>query len=468
MSNKTNFYNLFPNPQILDNYINSNQPIDIKDNKLDYTLLMFVCSQILNSQPIQPWINLSLKMLSKYTPEQLSLNFENKDGVTALILVSGVDNEVTYKILSFGPEACNINAIEKDNKMNALMYACSQETEETAIEMLSMKPYINISLNNINKNGYTPLMLACEEGLEQLALTMLEDFEPSELNLMQENNSDQDALGLARQNNLITVYQLIREILNEQDSLNNMLYEEDDKPSKKHEWATREKPNIPSFEKQVIDINEIGIDSIYYDNKPIKDYLNENKEDNIVILYEGKNYLLTKSIIKQQWNDGIVYECVNGLGGKDYSNIYHNLPLFNIKMIGIEFPIDKTGLWPEFIYLDGFTSLLESNEQLFSVVPLVDTMLISVVSLNEVKTIGLGTGTAIGALHCQSGQGGMAGIIVPATTNIIGGKKFRSSISKKNKPTYKSKKGKKQRYNSKLSKKNKLKYNRKKSKNKKV
>lgn len=432
MTTRINFLSLFPNPSLLDKYIDADKPVNIIDPTSDFTLFLFVCNNILYAQPIQPWINLALKMMNKYTAEELMLGYANRDGITALILVCGVDNEVSHKILSFGPQAANINAVEKDNKMNALMYSCTEDTQDTALELLEKKSSILPSLRNINNNGYTPLMIACEEKLETIALTMLEDFQPIDLNLLQKNNSGDTAADLAMQQQMFSVYQLINEILREQDILDNNIrtldnddYEEEyeeSETSRIKNWANKDMPEIPNYPEPVIDINEMGIDTIYYDDKIIKEYLDEDKEDNIVISFENKNYLLSKSIINKQWEDAIVFECLQGNMNKNYPNVVHNLPLFNIKMIGIDIPIDKTGIWPEFIYLDGFESLLQSNEQLYKVIPLVNDMLVSVISLHEVKKIGTGEGSDYGALHCQSGQGGMAGIIVPAKASVVGGK----------------------------------------------
>jgi hypothetical protein len=109
------------NIQVLERYIQSEQPVDIMDRTTDYTLFMFVCKKILDSQPYEPWVNLAMKMLTDFSPEQLKLNYANRDGVTALIFVSGVDVDVSLKIISFGPEAININSVEKDNNMNVVM-----------------------------------------------------------------------------------------------------------------------------------------------------------------------------------------------------------------------------------------------------------------------------------------------------------------------------------------------------------
>lgn len=426
---------LFNDPNVLEKYIESGEPLDIIDRTTDYTLFMFVCDKILNTQPYEPWVNLAMKML-EFTPEQINLKYANSDGVTALILVCGVNVDISLKIIEYGQEAINLNAVEKDNKMNALMYALTEETEEVANELLNF-PEIITSLQNVNNNGYTPLMIACEEGLEETALTMLESFPSASLHLFQKNNSDQTAFDLAIEHqHLSNVYRLIGELMDDQQIMDNIITSEEDKPVS---WAHKEMPILPSFPEQFIDVNEIGYDPILLEEKNIKEYLEEDN-NNIVVKYEGKNYLLSRSTIERQWEDAIVFECLQAEGIKNYPNIVQNLPLFNIKAIGINIPQDKTGLWPEFIYLDGIKEILESQEQLFSVLSLVDVMLVSVISLHEAKKIGTGEGSAYGSLHCQNGQGGMAGIIISAKANITmtAGKKRRTK-KKRCKPLKKKK-----------------------------
>ena len=69
-------------------------------------------------------------------------------------------------------------------------------------------------------------------------------------------------------------------------------------------------------------------------------------------------------------------------------------------------------------------------------------MLISVISLNEAKKIGSGLGSEAGSLHCQNGQGGMAGIIVTANPilAVSGGKRKKRRTMKKKKYSKKTKK----------------------------
>jgi ankyrin repeat protein len=424
---------MFPNPDTLDTYINSGSPLNIIDKTLDDTLLMYACTQILNSRNNQEWSNVVMKIL-EHTPEEINLGYANVYGITALILVSGVDNDVSLKMLDYGPEAVNINAVEKNNEMNALMYSCTNDTEEVAIQMLEI-PTIVISIKHINKNGYTPLMLACEENLEEVALTMINKFTVDDLHLFQKNNSDKNAFDIALENNLVDVYIILGQLMIEYERNTNMYSNNNDNDNNEnttYEWGKSEMPIIPTYPEQIINTSKNGYDSIMLEERNIKEYMDEDK-DNIVILYEEKYYLSSRSTIETQLEDGIVFECLLAGGDKKPSNIVQNLPLFNLKMIGIDIPTDKIGIWPEFIYLDGIKNILMSENQYFSVIPLLDKMLISVISLNEAKKWGTGQGSAAGSLHCQNGQGGMAGIIVLANPTVIGGKKRKTMRRKRSK-----------------------------------
>ena len=241
---------LFNNPKVLENYILSGKPLDVIDRTTDYTLFMFICDKILNTQPYKPWSNLAMKMLD-YTPEQINLKYANRDGITALILVCGVDVDVSLKIISYGSMAINLNAVETDNKMNALMYALTKETEEVANELLD-SPQIVTSLQNINNNGYTPLMLACEEGLEEIALKMLEGFPSASLNLFQKNNRGQTAFDIAIEQDQMGVYRSINELMDEIQIMDNIISDHSELPMP---WAHKEMPAIPNLPEDVININ---------------------------------------------------------------------------------------------------------------------------------------------------------------------------------------------------------------------
>jgi hypothetical protein len=186
-----NFKTAFNKPDVLENYIESGQPLDIIDNSTDFTLFMYVCNQILHIQPYKPWAKIAMKMLD-FTPEQINLKYANNEGVTAFILVCGVDVDVSLKIISYGPVAFNLNSVESDNKMNALMYSLTKDTEEVANELLDI-PQIITSIKNINNDGNTPLMLSIlnENKLPKMffSLSTLKDGKLQKHNLVLELNT---------------------------------------------------------------------------------------------------------------------------------------------------------------------------------------------------------------------------------------------------------------------------------------
>lgn len=189
-------------------------------------------------------------------------------------------------------------------------------------------------------------------------------------------------------------------------------------------WAKKNMPPLPKYDTPIIDINGEGIDPMMMETRSIKEYLEEDKKDNIAVLYNEKVYLTSRSIIEQQENDALVYECLEA-DKKDFPNIVGNLPLYNIKKIGLDLSSDNAvGVEAEYIYIGGIDSLLEDEYyQLYAIIPLVDNQLISVISYNEAQKVGTALGSGLGALHCQAGQGGLAGIIVKAKPASSGGKR---------------------------------------------
>ena len=106
---------MFPDPETLVTYINAGNPLNIIDRVSD-TLLIYVCTEVLQSDN-NKWSDVAMKML-QYTPEQISLGYANSAGITALILVSGVDNDIALKILEYSDVEINLNSVEKNNGMN--------------------------------------------------------------------------------------------------------------------------------------------------------------------------------------------------------------------------------------------------------------------------------------------------------------------------------------------------------------
>lgn len=193
-------------------------------------------------------------------------------------------------------------------------------------------------------------------------------------------------------------------------------------------WGHGEMPEIPEYEEQKIDINTYSFD--YHDDESvkIKDYLAENV-DNVAILFNGKVHLTKRSEIRKQDDDNtIVYECLQAFSRKK-SNVMGNLPLYNIKKVGLNLnSLNEVGIVPELVYMDGIDSLLEDNWQLYSIIPLYHKILVTVISHKEAEKLGSDF-AGVGAFHCQTGQGALAGIIVkanPIEGMEVGGKKRKT------------------------------------------
>ena len=251
--------------------------------------------------------------------------------------------------------------------------------------------------------------------------------------------------------------ELFMDDLNDADSQEEDENESSDLPdfegdkSKAKPWGNKEMPPTPSYSQQIIDVDAEGYDPFLMDNQKISDYIKEDSKENVVIIYNGKYYLSTRAIIEQQEDEALVYECIETKlerydGVKEYQNIVGNLPLYNIKKIGIDISSDNAvGIEAEYIYMEGIDELLSAPDAwpYYSIIPLPDKMLVSVISKNEALKIGSGF-SGVSALHCQAGQGGLPGILVKAYPNkeVVGGRKARKSKKNRKTKTKKSRKTK--------------------------
>jgi hypothetical protein len=181
----------------------------------------------------------------------------------------------------------------------------------------------------------------------------------------------------------------------------------------------------PAHQKKYINENAEGYNPFLLENKNVLDYYKEDTKDNIAILYNGKIYLSKRSIIKQQYNEAIVYECLEVVTLKEITrpNVVGNISYYNLKKIGIDISPDDAGILPEYIYLQGIDALLRISGDpkdppypYFTVIP-GDKILASVISHQEANKIPEDPnapmiGPSDSALHCQVGQKGLTGFIV--------------------------------------------------------
>jgi ankyrin repeat protein len=454
------FTNKFPNEDSLIKYINENRALNITQNGC--SLLLFAC--------IKKYQTAAIKMLEK-NPSQLNLSLV-KDGKTALNVAC------YYGLVGVIDKLLDLNSIDillnygDSNGDTPISIICkiknpiSVNDKIDLLEKILDIHYTDLDLSKQNKQGNTPLMLMCSNpDLEDIALKTVTDYDLDRLNINAVNKNGENAETIAYENVMYLVYQEIirlkrrhmpeeyedeedNRMLNEQHENSSYDYEDDDDYNEDAHGAIGDMPEIPEFKQQMIDLTKEAYDAIDLKNIKIQDYLNENK-DNIVIKVGDEYYLSNREDIARQQNDAIVFECKN-VNIKEPYNIITNLPLYNFKMIGINVPPEKVGIIPEYIYYymknvngsneNGIQYVLDSNDQLFSVIPLHNKMLVSVISANEFN---IGPNVILsGSLHCQAGQGGLSGIIVKAYASK-GGKKSRKRTVKRITKTIKKRRGRK-------------------------
>lgn len=452
------FENQFPNETTLIDYIDDNKPLNIIDSNGD-SLLIFACTK--------KYSDAALKILI-HPAEQINLSYSSIYSNTTALLEACKNDlvDVIDKMLEFNAEEIVLNFKNDDNE-SAISVLCNDKTimNENNKTVLSIKMIqkfaLEIDLSIQNKDGNTPLMLAIMSKLLSVANEMLDRFNAKELNLDAINKKGDDAEALADNENLYEIIQSIRYVYrqqmmeedeenihiptrNQDDNSQNNNSEDDNSQDGsenseldvKQQFKQGKMPPVPSFDKQIININEEGYDPIMMENVNVKSYL-DDEEDNIAIKINGKVYLSSRENLKRQINDALVFECVEA-DIKLPNNIVSNLPLYNLKMIGINVESEQVGTIPEYIYYhssgneDGIEDVIYGEEgQLFSIIPLHDKMLVSVISWNELQRLGTGFSGA-SAVHCQAGQGGLTGIIVKAFSSTGGYKNNKNKKTKRN------------------------------------
>jgi ankyrin repeat protein len=436
-----NFDSMFPNKEDIEKYIEQNNPLDIQDN-YDDTLLMYVC--------FKEYDDVALKMLG-YGPKAVHLSFQNEENnnLTALSVACFLRlKNVVMKMLEYGPKETNINSqdVSGDTPLMLLLREVSEDNDLLVpiFKILDFEPRgLNLAL--VNDEGYTVLMLACEYQLREVALKMLEN--PAfNLNLFQEKDGE-TAYDIAYRNSLVDVSHLLRERMREEEAYQIEIPLTNTNTKVELEVQNYNVGTMPVIPKEKVEkynkinVNGDGWEPFQMENINILQYLADDKEDNIAIRFLDKIYLTKRSIVKQQRMEATVFECLEG-NKKIPSNIVKNLPLYNIKKIGINISSDNAvGLEPEYIYMDGIEPILQntdSSENMFAIIPL-DKILVSVISLEELEKIGTEFSGA-SALHCQAGQAGLAGIIVSALSINSGGKTLKKRHKWNKKKTLKKKK----------------------------
>ena len=138
-----------------------------------------------------------LKKMRAVISGRANVNIQNKDGLTALMLIASSGNESSIRaLISAKP---NMDAEDKDGN-TALIYAVQNNNVGGAKAIIRGKP----NLNKQNKDGNTALMIASENGLEELVRSLIS----AKANLDMQNNKGDTALLLSvynKKNNVVKI-----------------------------------------------------------------------------------------------------------------------------------------------------------------------------------------------------------------------------------------------------------------------
>lgn len=139
-----------------------------------------------------------LKKIRAVISGRANVNIQNKEGLTALMLVASDGNESSVRaIISAKP---NLDA-EDRNGNTALIYAIQNNNVAGAKAIIRAKP----NFNKQNKDGNTALMLASENGLEELVRSLIS----ARANLNIQNNEGDTALLLSVYNKKSNVVKIL-------------------------------------------------------------------------------------------------------------------------------------------------------------------------------------------------------------------------------------------------------------------
>jgi hypothetical protein len=267
------------------------------------------------------------------------------------------------------------------------------EKKMTEKQMVDLIKANNYDLTQINSDGNTPLMIACNKRLEQVALALIATgrSNPELVN----NNKDTAlilSLGARLENVAIALIETGESNPKHKDfDMIDALYLANLEGFRRVSALLNVKSGI------TIDVTQTGFDPIIHETKSIKDHLSEDVDDNIVIKFAENYFLTTRGNIYTQISDEayIKYACKTagdddtGLFWED-SNIILNLPYFSLSAIlGIQGVVFKS----EIQYI------LDSHPtNLYAILP-TGKKLVSIISVDFIN------GSAgEGADHCQTGK----------------------------------------------------------------
>jgi len=466
-----NFDELFPDKISIQKYIDEKKPLNIIDNETHQTILMFVCvnnypdiaMEILKFSAEEIGLGLvdnygetaikyacqnnfeevALKMLD-FGWEEVNLSYHNSElnSETALLICCMFDmKEVALKMLDFGAKAVSINA-QNANKETALISSCYFEWDDISLKILDFGAE-DVDLMLYNILGDTALMTAIEKKSVEVVNKMLTDYPPDKLNLFTLNANEESALIIADKMDLTDISDQIRNMeyqLQREYDANNMDIglESDGEPdevtyhipkdiisNKKKKFYEGVIPELPNIIPDPIDINQIGWDPIMSDEMTVKEYLEQNENDNIAVSYKNKIFLLTRSLLKNQHDSSTLFECLEP-DNIDSSNIVYNLPLCNLRTIGVV-QIDVN-----YIYESNITNIIDNVDKtsLYTIIPFPNKKIKSVITLENMNYVLEDNGMDS---YCKVSEGGNVGFIAPNKQQTGGNKKYYKKTKKNRK-----------------------------------
>jgi ankyrin repeat protein len=330
--------------------IDAGANLDDKEGEEGNTALIF---SVLNSDTTST--ENTVKML---IDAGANLDIQNNYKYNALILAAMNSNssssENTVKMLI--DAGANLD-IQGEDGLTALIMAVMNSNSSSSENTVKMLIDAGANLDIQNDEGNTALIISVMNSNENIVKMLID----AGANRYLKNNDGDDALSIAIKNNASNIIDLL--------DPNKKLLEQ------------KIRVNITKTAK-ILDLIELSEEDVN-----IEDYIEQDK-DNIVIVYNKNSYYLTKrSIINKQIKDALIYPCLkpNTLRPE---NILRNKPLYDLKKIG-------------FVY--GYPCVIN----IFLNNP--DSQLFALINTNEtypsfVSHDVLNGGTMVSALHCQSGQ----------------------------------------------------------------
>ena len=170
------------------NILNSGIDVNDKDENGNTALINIVSGKEDKNQ---------LKKIRAVISGRANINIQNKEGLTALMLIASSGDDSTIRALISAK--ADLDAEDKDGN-TALIYAVQNNNVGGAKAIIRGKP----NLNKQNKNGNNALMIASENGFEEVVRSLIS----AKANLDMQNNKGDTALLLSvynKKNNVVKI-----------------------------------------------------------------------------------------------------------------------------------------------------------------------------------------------------------------------------------------------------------------------